>query len=86
MIKIFVLASLATPLLFGAMPARAAIEPNGLSANGLSLNGMTINGMTLNGIYPNGTHANGVLSIHSPAGDRATAARVTGVELPGLAR
>jgi hypothetical protein len=49
MFKTFTLAGLIAALLFGAIPAHAGTEANGLFANGMVLNGFTLNGFTLNG-------------------------------------
>jgi hypothetical protein len=74
MFKTFTLAGLIAALLFGAIPAHAGTEANGLFANGMVLNGFTLNGFTLNGFTLNGTDL-----------DVSPRLQVIGVELPVIA-
>jgi hypothetical protein len=79
MFKTFTLAGLIAALLFGAIPAHAGTEANGLFANGMVLNGFTLNGFTLNGFTLNGFTLNGTDL------DVAPRLQVIGVELPVIA-
>ena len=75
MFKKIALAGLATALLFGAIPAQAAVGLNGISLNGMRQNGLSLNGMRANGLSLNGTRANG-LSLNGM--------RANGLSLNGL--
>ena len=100
MFKKIALAGLATALLFGAIPAQAAVGLNGISLNGmrqngLSLNGMRANGLSLNGLRANDLSLNGVArkgtattgaESAKPGQDTATRFQLVSVKLPPATR
>lgn len=84
MFKTFTLAGLIAALLFGAIPAHAGTEANGLFANGMVLNDFTLNGFTLNGFTLNGFTLNG-FTLNGTDLDVSPRLQVIGVELPVIA-